>query len=62
CLPGTRLRILKEIPNWANQTTDARSIFWLCGTGWDGKSAIAPIVADEYNRKHRLAASLFFSK
>ncbi|KAH7907479.1 hypothetical protein BJ138DRAFT_1092605, partial [Hygrophoropsis aurantiaca] len=62
CLPGTRVEILKEIFDWADQTTDTGSIFWVSGMAGMGKSAIAQTVAEKYDEQRRLAASFFFSK
>ncbi|KAH7915299.1 hypothetical protein BJ138DRAFT_1077761, partial [Hygrophoropsis aurantiaca] len=62
CLPGTRVEILKDIFDWADQTTDTGSIFWVSGMAGMGKSAIAQTVAEKYDEQRRLAASFFFSK
>ncbi|KAH7905122.1 hypothetical protein BJ138DRAFT_1073016, partial [Hygrophoropsis aurantiaca] len=62
CLPGTRVEILKDIFDWADQMTDTGSIFWVSGMAGMGKSAIAQTVAEKYDEQRRLAASFFFSK
>ncbi|KAG8924645.1 hypothetical protein FRC02_010282 [Tulasnella sp. 418] len=39
CLPGTRVRLLEEIDQWANDSR--RTVFWLSGQAGMGKSTIA---------------------
>jgi hypothetical protein len=53
--------LLRKIREWADGK-DERPIFWLRGLAGTGKSCIARTIAREYNQKHRLAATFFFSR
>jgi hypothetical protein len=61
CLDDTRVDLLREIYNWADEQ-DERYIFWLSGLAGTGKSTIARTVAREYSERKRLGASFFFSR
>jgi hypothetical protein len=61
CLPYTRVDVLDEIYNWAEEQ-DQRCIFWLTGLAGTGKSTIACTVARKYYDQKRLGASFFFSR
>ncbi|KAF9460308.1 WD40-repeat-containing domain protein [Collybia nuda] len=64
CLPNTRIAIIDEIMEWANQpsgdTTGAK-IFWLSGVAGSGKSAISHTVAQRFQNMGRLGSSFCFS-
>ncbi|KAH0552981.1 hypothetical protein GP486_006821 [Trichoglossum hirsutum] len=61
CLPNTRVDILNEIREWADERHE-RHIFWLSGFAGTGKSTIARTIAREYYEQERLGASFFFSR
>jgi hypothetical protein len=61
CLPGTRIDLLREIHNWADER-DERHIFWLSGLAGTGKSTVSRTVARDYHTHQRLGASFFFSR
>ncbi|KAF1985199.1 hypothetical protein K402DRAFT_394897 [Aulographum hederae CBS 113979] len=61
CLPDTRVKLLREIYDWADGR-DERCIFWLNGLAGTGKSTIARTVARKYYDQKRLGASFFFSR
>ncbi|TEB23444.1 hypothetical protein FA13DRAFT_1914340, partial [Coprinellus micaceus] len=66
CLPGTRIRILKEIKAWVDsgivfaRDDTPTHVLWLHGYVGCGKSAIAQAIAETFAKKKRLAASYFF--
>ncbi|KFY27130.1 hypothetical protein V491_01015 [Pseudogymnoascus sp. VKM F-3775] len=64
CLPDTRVDLLQEIYEWADEKNaqDERCIFWLNGLAGTGKSTIARTIARKYHEQRRLGASFFFSK
>ncbi|KAK0277286.1 hypothetical protein LTR54_000799 [Friedmanniomyces endolithicus] len=55
CLPGTRIKLLKLINDWATDPAGQR-MFWLCGVAGTGKSTIARTVAESL---HEQLADLF---
>ncbi|KAL7797000.1 hypothetical protein V8C43DRAFT_329359 [Trichoderma afarasin] len=60
CHPGTRLKILDTICQWAIDPSSP-SIFWLQGLAGTGKSTIAQTVAKKFDGKS-LGASFFFKR
>ncbi|RXW20163.1 hypothetical protein EST38_g5706 [Candolleomyces aberdarensis] len=49
CVPGTRVRILKNIVKWANNTSpQSQSIYWLFGPAGSGKSSITYTIARRF--------------
>jgi len=65
CHPGTRVDLLRQIREWADQSTDqpqTRSIFWLNGMAGTGKSTISRTVARDFADQRRLGASFFFKR
>jgi hypothetical protein len=58
CQEGTRTRILQEIRQWADGA--GHPVCWLSGPAGAGKTTIAHNIAQEYDRKGRLAATFFF--
>jgi len=49
CTPGTRVRILRDITKWANDTSlKSQSIYWLLGQAGSGKSTIAYTIARRF--------------
>ena len=61
CHPGTRVRVLKTITDWINDSDSPQRIFWLSGPAGAGKSAITQIIAEQCQHTH-LAASFFFQR
>ncbi|KAG8924517.1 hypothetical protein FRC02_010366 [Tulasnella sp. 418] len=61
CLEDTRVALLQEIEQWA-EDPGSRPIFWLCGMAGTGKSTIARTVAKLFDERHWLGASFFFSR
>ncbi|KAF2400563.1 hypothetical protein EJ06DRAFT_396946 [Trichodelitschia bisporula] len=61
CLPDTRVKVLGEIGNWADEK-NSPSIFWLSGLAGTGKSTVARTVAAKFSAKKCLGASFFFSR
>ncbi|KAL9093973.1 MAG: hypothetical protein Q9165_003643 [Trypethelium subeluteriae] len=61
CLQTTRVDLLQEIYNWADEQ-DGRCIFWLRGLAGTGKSTIARTAARRYLEQRRLMASFFFTR
>ncbi|KAK6360967.1 hypothetical protein TWF730_007082 [Orbilia blumenaviensis] len=61
CLPGTRVKILKQILRWADDP-DGRGIFWLTGGAGTGKSTISRTVAESLQQNGWLGASFFFQR
>ncbi|KAF8225376.1 hypothetical protein L208DRAFT_1227856, partial [Tricholoma matsutake] len=59
CQPETRTRVLEEIRSWADSTTTT-PICWLSGPAGTGKTTVAHTIAEEYNKRGRLAATFFF--
>ncbi|KAF8240335.1 hypothetical protein L208DRAFT_1154918, partial [Tricholoma matsutake] len=59
CQPETRTRVLEEIRSWADSTSSTL-ICWLSGPAGAGKSTVAHTIAEEYNKRGRLAATFFF--
>ncbi|KIJ52117.1 hypothetical protein M422DRAFT_243711, partial [Sphaerobolus stellatus SS14] len=60
CLPGTRIKILQGIYNWANDREHQQRIFLLTGPAGAGKSSIAHTVANTFNQLGQLGSSFFF--
>lgn len=61
CLKGTRVEILSQITEWADDP-QAEALFWLNGMAGTGKSTISRTLASSHHRDGRLAASFFFKK
>ncbi|KAM5342945.1 hypothetical protein ACJ41O_013911 [Fusarium nematophilum] len=61
CHPGTRVALLREVQNWADDP-DARCIFWLQGMAGTGKSTVSRTVAQLFADKGVLGASFFFKR
>lgn len=61
CHPDTRVDLLREIYDWADDI-DGKCIFWLRGKAGTGKSTISRTVAQAFADKGRLGASFFFKR
>ncbi|KAG8942894.1 hypothetical protein FRC03_002834, partial [Tulasnella sp. 419] len=61
CLEDTRVALLKNIEQWA-EDSKSPPILWLCGMAGTGKSTIARTVAKHFDDCHYLGASFFFSR
>ncbi|KAM5447913.1 hypothetical protein MaudCBS49596_005710 [Microsporum audouinii] len=61
CLPGTRIKLLREVEEWA-KSARAKCIFWLNGMAGTGKSTISQTVARRLKEKKLLGASFFFKR
>lgn len=61
CLPGTRVKLLREISEWALDPT-VPPVFWLNGRAGTGKSTIARTMAKNLALEARLGASFFFKR
>ncbi|EMT63116.1 Vegetative incompatibility protein HET-E-1 [Fusarium odoratissimum] len=63
CLENTRKDILREIKDWAEDTTDqSKTVFWLNGMAGTGKSTISRTIARSLSEAGRLGASFFFKR
>ncbi|KAJ0135327.1 3-hydroxyanthranilate 3,4-dioxygenase 2 [Fusarium oxysporum f. sp. albedinis] len=61
CLPNTRVDLLLQIHEWANDPC-ADAIFWLHGMAGTGKSTISRTVARDFAKSGHLGASFFFKR
>ncbi|EJC98463.1 WD40 repeat-like protein [Fomitiporia mediterranea MF3/22] len=61
CLPGTRVKIQKDIVEWASSCSD-QNVFWLHGVAGSGKSAVSTTIAEHFRTISRLGAHLFFER
>ncbi|KAK0368822.1 pfs domain-containing protein [Colletotrichum limetticola] len=61
CHPSTRVDILREIGNWARESTGQR-IHWLSGLAGTGKSIIARTIAHDLNDAKLLGGTFFFKR
>ncbi|KAL7948153.1 hypothetical protein V8C42DRAFT_275523 [Trichoderma barbatum] len=61
CLPETRVDLLRDVSNWANNP-DSQAIFWLNGMAGTGKSTISRTISETLASENRLAASFFFKR
>ncbi|KAI5464251.1 hypothetical protein BGZ63DRAFT_439426 [Mariannaea sp. PMI_226] len=61
CLSGTRVELLGEIHNWAQQP-DAKSILWLNGMAGTGKSTISRTLCLDFDKLGCLGANFFFKR
>jgi hypothetical protein len=61
CLNGTRIDLLGQIDDWA-ENREGKSIYWLCGGAGTGKSTISRTVAQRFDRKKQLGGSFFFKQ
>ncbi|KAL2782669.1 hypothetical protein BJX66DRAFT_320143 [Aspergillus keveii] len=59
CYPKTRIELLQDIQNWANNQ-HGKEIFWLSGSAGTGKSTISRTIAHAFYGRGQLAASFFF--
>ena len=65
CTEGTRVKILKEITEWANDSAvGSPSVFWLTGQAGAGKTTIAYTIAKRFGEGQptALGASFFCSR
>lgn len=61
CLRGTRVDLLRQISEWANDSR-SEAIFWLNGMAGTGKSTISRTVAQSFAETRELGASFFFKR
>jgi hypothetical protein len=61
CLKDTRVDLLQEIEEWAENST-GECIFWLNGMAGTGKSTISRTVARKFDENGQLGASFFFKR
>ncbi|CEL08493.1 hypothetical protein ASPCAL11642 [Aspergillus calidoustus] len=61
CYPGTRVDLLRQVRDWANNP-DGKRIFWLSGSAGTGKSTISRTLAHSFHEDNQLEASFFFKK
>ncbi|PLB47848.1 hypothetical protein P170DRAFT_447716 [Aspergillus steynii IBT 23096] len=61
CLPGTRVKLLREIYRWI-EAPDGKCIFWLNGMAGTGKSTITRTVVSRLKGQSLLRASFFFKR
>jgi len=57
CQPETRDKVLSEVRSWADSQTTL--LCWLSGPAGTGKTTVAHTIAEEYDRRGRLAATFF---
>src|SRR6188768_1881549 len=70
CTPNTRVRILNDIKDWANDTCpESQSVYWLYGPAGSGKSTIADTIAQAFDgtdstehKSIRLGGNFFCSR
>ena len=66
CTLGTRVKILKDIANWANDhSSDSARVFWLTGQAGSGKTTIAYTIAKRFEEdgkanEHTVLGGNFF--
>src|SRR6266516_2512004 len=61
CHPETRVGMLREIYNWADNV-NGETIFWINGMAGTGKSTISRTVAQIFSDRGQLGASFFFKR
>lgn len=61
CLQGTRIELLQQIMEWA-MSPSQKSIFWLNGMAWTGKSTISRTVVRSPEDTNHLGASFYFKR
>ncbi|QRV78278.1 L-sorbose 1-dehydrogenase [Ceratobasidium sp. AG-Ba] len=61
CLPNTRLSVLNDLYNWA-ENNGGRKIYWLNGMAGTGKTTIAFSFCQHLEKTQQLAASFFCSR
>ena len=61
CLQGTRIKLLKDITDWAD-SRNGKPIYWINGMAGTGKSTISQTVAHNLQKRGRLGASFFFKR
>ncbi|KAJ8122326.1 hypothetical protein ONZ43_g1455 [Nemania bipapillata] len=61
CLPDTRVDLLRQIEEWAQNPT-REALFWLNGVAGTGKSTISRTLARSSSDRGQLGASFFFKR
>ncbi|KAK6066938.1 Vegetative incompatibility protein HET-E-1-like protein 7 [Seiridium cupressi] len=61
CLPNTRIEVLREIFEWA-QDPLAKTVYWLHGMAGTGKSTISRTLAHTFSESGVLGATFFFKR
>ena len=62
CLPGTRVKTLHTIREWANDDSTTSRIFCLLDVAGSGKSTVAKEVAEKWEEDGLLVGRFFFSR
>src|SRR6266540_1081198 len=50
CTAGTRIKILKDITKWANDSSSGSRVFWLTGQAGSGKTTIAYTITKQFEK------------
>lgn len=61
CLPNTRVEVLHEITQWAEDPS-TQPVFWLNGMAGTGKSTISRTLAAAFKARGTLGATFFFKR
>ncbi|KAI0976336.1 vegetative incompatibility protein HET-E-1 [Xylaria arbuscula] len=61
CLPNTRVDLLHEITEWA-ENHDSKAVYWLNGMAGTGISTISRTLANVFAKRGSLGASFFFKR
>ena len=61
CTENTRVQILQDIHEWADDATTSNQIFWIADRAGTGKSTVAKQIAKDWERASKPVASFFFS-
>ncbi|KAI9344908.1 hypothetical protein BDR26DRAFT_856930 [Obelidium mucronatum] len=59
-ISGTRMWLVKEIDEWVQKDADVAQLLWINAKAGVGKSVMAALVADRFQRENALASSFFF--
>jgi len=63
CTPGTRVKILKDISKWANDSSpQSPRVFWLTGQAGSGKTTIAYTITKRFGNANTLGGNFLCSR